>query len=385
MIYQIIHNFTPGIGGAETVVSTMFNSNFISESNADNLDSELTEIELIGICNTASESQGNVIGWGIKKIYSIHAFTSIWNWIKSLKKNALVHSHLFPTGLYVSLAIRFAGRKDLTHIYTEHSTNNKRRNSIYGKWIDSVMYSGINRVVCVSQGVKSELILAYPQLAQKSLVIYNGIANNVNVNDTSDLNSKDGLINQITQEDLVILSVGRLVASKNYSRSLFVISELKKMGISIKYFIAGSSEFSSSNQLEIELKQQVSKLQIQNDVIFLGYVSPVYPIYKQVDLFFAYSVYEGFGLAALEAMSAGVPVVFSNVLGLKELIPENYPEELIVSPFSIEDAVNAIHWFYNCNISVRKFIGDSCRQKAKQFTIENSIKKHFSLYKEFQK
>jgi len=245
MIYQIIHNFTPGIGGAETVVSTMFNSNVNALGYAENSDIELTKIELIGVCNSASESQGNVVGLGIKKIYSIHAFMSIWNWIKSLKKNALVHSHLFPTGLYVSLAIRIAGRKDLTHVYTEHSTNNKRRNSGFGKWIDSVMYSGINRIVCVSEGVKSELIQAYPQLAQKSLVIYNGIANNVNVNDTSELNSKDGLINQITQEDLVILSVGRLVASKNYSRSLIVISKLKKMGISIKYFIAGSSEFSS--------------------------------------------------------------------------------------------------------------------------------------------
>ncbi|MBS1747739.1 MAG: N-acetyl-alpha-D-glucosaminyl L-malate synthase BshA [Bacteroidetes bacterium] len=67
------------------------------------------------------------------------------------------------------------------------------------------------------------------------------------------------------------------------------------------------------------IEEQVRKLQVQDDVRFLGKQDQVEEIMLVSDLFILPSEYESFGLAAMEAMAAGVPVISSNAGGLPEI------------------------------------------------------------------
>jgi N-acetyl-alpha-D-glucosaminyl L-malate synthase BshA len=69
-----------------------------------------------------------------------------------------------------------------------------------------------------------------------------------------------------------------------------------------------------------DAERESRELGVDADVRFLGRIDPVAPLLQQSDLFFLPSQSESFGLAALEAMACGVPVVGSRVGGLPELI-----------------------------------------------------------------
>ena len=71
-----------------------------------------------------------------------------------------------------------------------------------------------------------------------------------------------------------------------------------------------------------ELKAQVNALGISEKVYFAGYMNgkDVEKLYKAADISVFPSTYEPFGIVALEAMLAGVPVVVSDVGGLNEIV-----------------------------------------------------------------
>lgn len=416
MIYQLIHNFTEGIGGAETLVSQLFfnskeqiSNDSVSLNNLSEFQNSFSQSEfdpkfqiyVIGICNSVDETVGNRIGWGISNIYSIRAYWAVHRWMSRVESNCIVHSHLFPTAFYVGVAILLLRRKDIKHIFTEHSTNNKRRRNWLGKWIDRVMYAQIDRVICVSSGVERELVSTYPELKNRTIVIPNGIKlddlslpmiHEFSINLDSNLNSlihqSDFLDNKgpmvMINSDLIILTIGRLVAAKNYGTALKVLFQLKQQGVEFQYVIAGSGAHAGSGNLEFELKKQVQNLDLVNQVLFLGHVEVPNELFRKAHLYLAISLFEGFGLAALEAMGHGIPVIYSSVPGLKELIPNEYPKELIVSPHSTEQILRALLFFEECSLSVRTELGLLCRKKAEEFSIDNTLQSHLLLYEELK-
>ncbi len=95
------------------------------------------------------------------------------------------------------------------------------------------------------------------------------------------------------------------------------ILELVKKEIPAKLLLIGDGPDRS------ECERLARELNLQNDVVFLGKQDGLADILAEADIFLMPSQSESFGLAALEAMSCGVPVVSSSVGGLPELIIHN--------------------------------------------------------------
>lgn len=112
----------------------------------------------------------------------------------------------------------------------------------------------------------------------------------------------------------VVVHVSNFRRVKNVSHVVEVFHRILQEGISAKLLLVGDGPDRSN------VEQLTRDLGIQGAVRFLGKQDPVQEILSIADLFLLTSGSESFGLAPLEAMACGVPVVCSDVGGLPELV-----------------------------------------------------------------
>ena len=122
----------------------------------------------------------------------------------------------------------------------------------------------------------------------------------------------------------VIGCVGRLVEQKNHKFLMEVFYEYQKLNADSKLLLIGEGKFKS------ELELQVKELQIQDKVLFLGMREDIEKIYSAMDIFVFPSIFEGFGLAVVEAQINGLKCYAStnvaeesNVTGNEEFLELN--------------------------------------------------------------
>jgi len=114
----------------------------------------------------------------------------------------------------------------------------------------------------------------------------------------------------IPDDAFIILSVGELNHNKNHE---VIIKAIKKVNnVKVHYIIIGMGK------CEKYLKHLSDSLNIKRQVHFLGYRSDVALFYHMADVFAFPSHREGLGLAAIEAMTAGLPIITSNIHGIND-------------------------------------------------------------------
>ena len=160
---------------------------------------------------------------------------------------------------------------------------------------------------------------------------------------------------------------------KNYSTALNSISKIKNLDF--EYWIAGVGE------QESELKEQINELGLSEKVKFLGYISDIPALLKKADIFLIPSKWEGFGLAAVEAMNASLPCVISNVPGLGDLINEDGDDAFLIEPFDEESIAKKIVQLIE-NRELRIQMGNSAFIRSQSFGLETMITEYIKLYKE---
>jgi glycosyltransferase involved in cell wall biosynthesis len=109
----------------------------------------------------------------------------------------------------------------------------------------------------------------------------------------------------------------RLVPIKGVVYLIRALALLRRESVGIRLEIAGAGPDQTM------LQQEVRTLGLDDTVAFVGWQSDIWPWLGRWDILVQPSLAEGFGMAALEAMSAGVPVVASSAGGLPELIEDS--------------------------------------------------------------
>jgi glycogen synthase len=117
-------------------------------------------------------------------------------------------------------------------------------------------------------------------------------------------------------EKLVLL-VGRLVYEKGFQLALEALPGLIERVGDVRFIVAGSGT------AEHELRSQASELGLDGHGTFLGWIGDdvLHSLYRIADLTVVPSIYEPFGLVALEAMASGCPCLVSDTGGLREVVP----------------------------------------------------------------
>src|SRR5439155_11895221 len=118
------------------------------------------------------------------------------------------------------------------------------------------------------------------------------------------------------RERLVLL-VGRLVYEKGFQLALEALPGLIERVGDVRFIVAGSGTH------EQELRTQARALGLDDHGVFLGWIGDdvLHSLYRISDLCVVPSIYEPFGLVALEAMASGCPCLVADTGGLREVVP----------------------------------------------------------------
>jgi glycosyltransferase involved in cell wall biosynthesis len=150
--------------------------------------------------------------------------------------------------------------------------------------------------------------------------------------------------------------------------------------MSLKLLIAGGGT------LETFLKERTHSLGLDSEVVFTGKIphEEVPDYLNMLDIYSALSISdsESFGVAVIEASACELPVVVSNIGGLKEVV-EDEVTGLLVAPKSIEDAVMAFERLL-INKELRKEIGRNGRKRIiNLYNWSDNVDSMIAIYQHF--
>lgn len=228
----------------------------------------------------------------------------------------IVHAHDFSASVVASLLKSFTGNpKLISHIHC-----NAKENLIWGK--KAILYRialrKIDCVISVSEAIVEEAVFR-KALRSKVKILGNPIDKArilqmamAERQEDSAYSKRNGKKDDVYLYDLIF--VGRLSRQKNPQKFIKIIAMLKKAGQDVHTALIGEGE------LHNECKQFIQRYHLEQQVVMLGFLENPYPIIKNSRILCMTSEEEGFGLAVAEAMVLGVPVLVSEVGGMKKLL-----------------------------------------------------------------
>ena len=120
-------------------------------------------------------------------------------------------------------------------------------------------------------------------------------------------------------DEPLLLAVGRLVYEKGFQLALEALPQLIREVPGVRFVVAGSGPH------EAALREQARRLGLLGRGTFLGWIGDdvLHSLYRIADLCVVPSIYEPFGLVALEAMASGCPCIVADTGGLREVVPND--------------------------------------------------------------
>lgn len=175
---------------------------------------------------------------------------------------------------------------------------------------------------------------------------------------------------EIPENAFLLLSVGELNKNKNHKVIIDALAKLKNPNL--HYCIAGQGE------LKEYLVAKIHSLGLANQVHLLGYRKDVGELYHIADIFCFPSLREGLGLAAIEAMACGLPLITSNIHGINDYSEDDKTGYKCNSK-ETNEFVNAIVKLIDLK-EKREEISKYNNNKANDFSIQMVKDKMWYLY-----
>lgn len=276
-----------------------------------------------------------------------------------------IHSHLSYSQYYVSL-IRFFD-KNIKLITTEHSTLNERRKYKLFKIIEKYVYKSYDKITVINNENRNSMIKWQKSIKDKIITVENGI------NIEKYINGNEKNIKDISLKDNSKKKILMVAAFREEKNHKLMIQSFSKLDKNKSLILVGNGTENKIN----EIKDIVNKLSLNDRVFFLGERTDVEDIMKCCDIFVLPSKWEGFGLVAAEAMASGLPVVASNVDGLREVVGNC---GLLFENENLDDLVFNINKVFNMNEEEREELKERAINKCLNYSIYNTLKKYLEIY-----
>ncbi len=233
----------------------------------------------------------------------------------------VVHGHDW---LVANACDHLAKRFDAPLVTTIHATEYGRHQG----WVDKHPQTYIHgverwivnrsrRTIACSHYMREQIVDIFGVEEERVSVIPNGI-------DPEDLPAQhpDELARLRAEfaapDEKLVLLIGRLVYEKGFQLALEAMPRVIEEAPGTRFLVAGSGTH------EAELHRQAEDLGLMEHGTFLGWIGDdvLHSLYRIADLTVVPSIYEPFGLVALEAMASGCPCIVADTGGLREVVPD---------------------------------------------------------------
>ena len=300
--------------------------------------------------------------------YSLSLSAKMAEVIESEKLDILHVHYAMPHATSAYLAKKIIGSSKIKFITTLHGTDITlvgNHESFYRITKFSIEES--DGITCVSNYLKETTAKIF-KINKEMEVIYNFV--DTGKYKRTDDNRRN--IDFIDKDDKVIMHISNFRPVKRIESIVKVFYSVSK-SVKSKLLLVGDGPDIC------KIRSMVNKLNLQNKVLFLGIQENIIPLLSISDVYMLPSKSEGFGLSALEALSCEVPVIGTNVGGLKEVI-ENGKSGFIFNPEDIDSMSEAAIKIL-CNTDTRVKMGAEARKRAKLFDSKLIVPKYLEYYK----
>jgi glycosyltransferase involved in cell wall biosynthesis len=215
--------------------------------------------------------------------------------------------HVFRKPLLVTMHSTEIGRRDGIHTDTEKMIGETEAWLTYEAW----------KVICCSEYMVSHVRWAFGLPQDKLVMVPNGVKPHIFGDFKEDLRSFRR--NWALPEEKIVLFVGRLVYEKGVHVLVNAVPKVLEK-VNAKFIIVGSG------YMKEQVLKIVQSMKMEQKVLFAGFTddATLLRLQRCADVSVVPSLFEPFGIVALEAMAAKSPVVVSDTGGLSEIVDHDW-------------------------------------------------------------
>lgn len=249
-------------------------------------------------------------------------------WRCITRRYDVVHTHLLAANVIAKPVAALCGvRVRINHDHCNDKLTDPRQWALPADTFTNLLST---HIVAVSESTRDFLVRHERVAAEKVTTIHNGIDTDA-YRPRPDLRTTAREKWGLPHDAFIVGGIGRLTHQKNFELFLNIAAEIK----SAHFVIGGTGED------EAALRAQVARLELGDRVRFLGYVGDMPALWPAFDCLLLTSRYEGLPITILEAMACGVPIVASDLDGMREILRDGENASL-VPPTKIAPFVQAV-------------------------------------------
>jgi glycosyltransferase involved in cell wall biosynthesis len=237
-----------------------------------------------------------------------------------------------------------------------------------------VIIESAKAIITVSEYSKKDILRFFPSFPSDRIYV-TPLATNNNLIPISKDYCKNYMKTNLEVDDPYILYIGGFSLRKNVRELILSFASIEKdLKVPHKLLITGSLKDEGQS-----LKELVSSMGLKNKVIFTGYLDDsLLPIlYSGSEAFVYPSLYEGFGLPPLEAMSCRTPVITSNLTSIPEVTAD---AAILIDPFNKDDLKEALLKVLNSS-SIKEELSEKGYKKSLEFNWVKTAARTITAYK----
>jgi glycosyltransferase involved in cell wall biosynthesis len=281
-------------------------------------------------------------------------------------KIEIVHAHVARDYIPVSIACMTSKAK---FVLTRHLM-------LPLKPFNRFALKNLSRAIAVSGGVEGMLTKVFPE--HKVSVIHNGIAvHTLNAEDRSALRNEFRTFHEVPSDAVLIGTLGELKELKGQKEFVLAAAEVAKSHPETRFVVVGRDN-SLDKKFRRELKRLAGVLGVGERFLWLDWLEDKRAFHSAIDLFVSPSRSESFGLAMLEAMASGVPVVATETEGAIQLFGDGGGLIPIENPVALARGIGAAI----DDEQLRSGMLATARERASMFDAERMITATERLYEE---
>ncbi|MFN8530832.1 MAG: glycosyltransferase family 4 protein [Anaerolineae bacterium] len=298
--------------------------------------------ESILMCGSISDEEGDMSYYAAqhgvtprliaelgREINPLRDVTTIWRLYREIKaiKPDIVHTHTAKAGFAGRIAAKLAGVPVIVHTFHGHTFRGYFSPTVTRVFIQLERFAArlCDTVITLTEGLRSELADEFRITRRSHITV---LPLGLDLKRFAETPRKPGTFRaqfNIPADVPLVGLVGRLVPVKNHALFVEAAAKVKQQIPNAHFVLVGDGE------LRAAVEAQIRELGLQDSMQITGWIENTAPIYGDLDLLAISSVNEGTPVTVIEALSAGCPVVATQVGGIPDMLDQGAFGKLVPS------------------------------------------------------